>query len=245
MEKVNNIILESVCAFRFKAASNNWDLGGFSEYFNLIKKEGFVSKSETKPIQISFGIKADLSTEKPQLTEGNPQMLFKNENNTNAIILGDNYISFHTLNNYQGWEEFNKFINKFIKIYFDLGYGKDLESSQIVFINKLVFDKKTSSSEFLKFIPPILEDENSSELGFNFQNVNRLNKNKTIQMKIILGAEKGNTLKSLIFETNCLAQNNPEMTNSWETLSVDAHKHAKYAFFNSITNKYKKLILKS
>lgn len=63
----------------------------------------------------------------PQMVEGAIQMVIRNEKEDQAILLGNNYISFHTINHYPGWEIFSDhLISIYLQKYFEIGYGKGL-----------------------------------------------------------------------------------------------------------------------
>ena len=108
MEYKNHKITEAVCAFRFSHSLNNWDITSYAEYYNAIKVLGFSKKKEIKPIQLSFQFKQNEIPEKPEMIEGDTQMVFKNENENMAILISDNYISFHTINYYPDGKSFLK-----------------------------------------------------------------------------------------------------------------------------------------
>jgi len=76
MEFKKHKITEAVCAFRFNPSVNPWDLTFLSEYYNLIKDDGFNKKKEVKPFQLSFEIKPNEDPKPPNLQQGEIQMVF-------------------------------------------------------------------------------------------------------------------------------------------------------------------------
>lgn len=121
MEYKNHKIIEAVCAFRFNPSQNSWDITGYADYYNVIKDNGFSKKNEIKPVQFSFQIKPNELPVNPQMIQGETQIVFKNESEDRAILLGNNYISFHTINHYPGWEIFSEeLISIYLKKYFEI-----------------------------------------------------------------------------------------------------------------------------
>lgn len=243
MEYKNHKISEAVCAFRFNPARNNWDITSFAAYYNEIKDLGFNRKSEIKPVQLSFQLKPNEIPQNPQMVEGETQMVFKDENESMAILLGNNYISFHTINHYPGWEIFlNSFISKFLKLYFKIGYGKDLVSVQMIYINNFELEHHYKLSDYLTFVPNMEHFGEGDELSHLFQSSYEIAPNKRLQLKTILNVVNPERTKKVLLECNCIAHNTVSNDILWNELANDAHDNAKNAFINITTEHFKEII---
>lgn len=244
MEYKNHKIIEAVCAFRFNPPENNWDITSYADFYNSIKELGFTKKSEIKPLQLSFQIIMNEPPPVPQMLEGETKMVIKNEKENQAILLGNNYISFHTINYYPGWEIFSgEFISVFLKKYFEIGYGKGLLSAQMIYINKFDLDKTKRLSDYLTFVPALEHFGEGDELSHLFQSAYKIAPNKNLQLKTILNVRPPDKIKTVILECNCMATNTPDHKIPWLDLSKDAHDNAKKAFINIATPYFKDQIL--
>lgn len=243
MEYKNHKITEAVCAFRFSPVNNNWDITSFAAFYNVIKNLGFHKKNEIKPVQLSFQIKPNEVPQNPQMTEGETQMVFKNEDEKQAILLGNNYISFHTINYYPGWEVFsNELISKFLNKYFEIGYGKDLMSAQMIYINNFELAPFKTLFDYLTFVPNMEHFGEGDELSHLFQSSYEIAPNKRLQLKTILNVVNPERIKKVVLECNCIANNPINHDITWEILSKDAHDNAKNAFLKITTDYFKEII---
>lgn len=243
MEYKNHKITEAVCAFRFNPVLNNWDITSYAAYYNVIKDLGFFRKSEIKPVQLSFQIKPNELPQTPQMIEGDTQMVFKNEKENRAILLGNNYISFHTIKEYPGWEIFlEELISVFLNKYFEIGYGKGMMSAQMIYINNFILENNRKLSEYLTFVPDMEHFGKGDELSHLFQSAYEIAPNKRLQLKTILNVVNPDKIKNVLLECNCIANNTKNHDLSWEVLSKDAHDNAKNAFINISTEYFKTII---
>lgn len=240
MEFINHKVTEAVCAFRFDPNQNSWDVTYLANYFNEIKDLGFVKKNEIKPFQLSFHIKPNEGTSSPQMQEGETQMVFKNEDETHAILMGNNYISFHTINHYDGWDKFKpSLIEKFLLKYFALGLGKGLLSAQMIYINNFNLEQDKDLSDYLNFVPKMQNFGEGDEISHFFQSNYGIAPNKQLSLKTILNPNNSGA-KNVILECNCIAT---ALTGSdWSKLSDDAHQSARNAFIKISTDYFKILI---
>ena len=244
MEYKNHKIIEAVCAFRFNPSKNSWDIMSYADYYNVIKNLGFTKKNEIKPVQFSFQIKPNEFPRNPQMIEGEPQIVFKNESENRAILLGNNYISFHTINHYPGWDIFSEeLISIYLKKYFEIGYGKGLVSSQMIYINSFELEKDKKLSDYLTFVPDMEHFGKGNEISHLFQSAYQIAPNKRLQLKTILNVIPPERIKKVILECNCVANNDTNSTIPWMVLSKDAHDNAKNAFINIATQYFKDKIL--
>ncbi len=244
MEFNNHKITEAVCAFRFSPDNNNWDITSFAAFYNVIKDFGFSKKNEIKPVQLSFQFKANETPTTPQMTEGDTQMVFKNEDESKAILLGNNYISFHTINNYPGWNIFLiSLIEEFLEKYFKIGYGKDLLSVQMIYINSFELETNSKLSDYLTFVPNMENFGEGEELSHVFQSVYNIAPNKRLQLKTIFNVIEPQKIKKVVLECNCIAFNDSKKEIHWKILANDAHDNARNSFVKISTAHFKEIIL--
>lgn len=241
MEFTKHKITEAVCAFRFDPSINPWDLTFFSSYFNLIKSEGFEKKQEIKPFQLSFQVKPNEEPSQPNFQQGETQMVFKTNDERYAILMGNNYISFHTLNHYPGWDVFKpETIAKYIEKYFSLGLGKGLVNAQMIYINNFNLENNKSLSDYLSFVPNMKDFGEGEETSHFFQSNYKIAPNKNLSLKTVLNPEFPSGSKNVVLESNCLAENNKNQ--GWTDLADEAHDAARNAFIKISSDYFKKLI---
>ena len=170
-------------------------------------------------------------------------MVFKNKEETYAILLGNNYISFHTLSHYQGWDIFKKeLISPFIEKYFNLGYGKELTSSQMIYINNFEIGTGKKLSNYLTFVPDMEYFGEGDELSHLFQSAYDISPNKRLQLKTILNVFGPERTKKVTLECNCISKNTVNHDIPWSELAQDAHDNAKNAFIKIATPEFKEEI---
>ncbi|MEP5614138.1 MAG: TIGR04255 family protein [Cyclobacteriaceae bacterium] len=242
MEYLNHKITEAVCAFRFDPVQNNWDVTGIAEYYNEIKDSGFQKKQEIKPVQLSFQVKADEPplSQNAEIKEGDLKMVFRNDDESFAILLGSNYLSFHTINHYPGWQTFNeKLINPYIEKYFKLGYGKGLLNAQMIYINNFDIENEKKLSNYLSFVPETELFGEGDEISHLFQSGYDISPNKRLQLKTIFNVFGPDKQKKVTLECNCIAKNDVNLDIDWSELALDAHDGAKNAFIKIATDEFK------
>jgi len=238
MEFNNHKITEAVCAFRF-SPGKPWDIIYLLEYYNLIKNDGFTVKNEMKAVELSFEIKGDQQP-KSNFSHGETQMVFKTADGKQAILMGSNYISFHTLNHYPGWEGFKKMISEFYGKYLLLGLDGKLLNAQMIYINNFNLEENKDLSDYLVFVPRMQQFGDGSEISHLFQSNYSIAPNKKLSLKTVLNVLPAKT-KRLIFESNCIASK-IDIKDEWENLADDAHNAARNAFIKVASEYFKNLI---
>jgi uncharacterized protein (TIGR04255 family) len=241
MEFKNHKITEAVCAFRFDPSKNPWDATFFSPYFNKIKQNGFEKKQEIKPFQLNFEIKPD-SEPQSNIQHGETQMVFKTNDERHAILMGNNYISFHTLNHYSGWDVFMpQIVEPNLKAYFDLGLGKATVNAQMIYINNFEMEPLKSFSDYFKFVPNMKDFGDGEENSHFFQSNYAIAPNKQLSIKTVLNVGLLPELsRRVILECNCIASNNNNV--GWDKLANDAHSAARNAFIQISSDYFKEQI---
>jgi len=241
MEFTNHKITEAVCAFRFNPSQNPWDVTFFSGYYDLIKNDGFNKKQEIKPIQLNFEIKPNEQPQ-PNFQQGETQMVFKTDDEKYAILMGNNYVSFHTLNHYPGWDIFKpQTVDTFLKKYFSIGLGKDLLNVQMIYINNFDLESSRDLSDYLTFVPKMKDFGEGEETSHFFQSNYSIAPNKQLTLKTILNVIPPQKTKKVLLESNCIALNINQA--EWAKLADDAHDAARNAFVK-ISSDYFKTIIK-
>ncbi len=241
MEFTKHKITEAVCAFRFDPSLNPWDVTFLSHYYDLIEPEGFKKKQEIKPFQLSFQVNSNEVSSQPNIQHGEIQMVFKTDDEKHAVLMGNNYISFHTLNHYSGWDIFKpQIISTYIKMYFSLGLGNGLVSAQMIFINNFNLENDKSLSDYLTFVPNMKDFGGGEETSHFFQSNYRIEPNKNLSLKTVLNPGLPFGVKNVVLESNCIAENN--QNNSWDNLANEAHDAARNAFIKISSDYFKKLI---
>jgi uncharacterized protein (TIGR04255 family) len=226
-------LAEVLCAFWFNPESNPWDSTYFGLYYEKLEKLGFTEKEEQKNIQFKLDIKSK-ETPASEVSEGESRMIFKNHSKSSAIILSNNYISFHKLNPYQSWEKLlSEIVYPGFEIYESIGLGKDIIQVQALYLNKyeLLIDEKLSN--YFKFLPSIDDFGIGFERNILFQSQYDLDPNLNMLIKLNGGVDSGYK-KEFFLECTCFAKKMQDSTLN--TLITQAHDQANLVF-NKITNK--------
>lgn len=241
MEFTKHKITEAVCAFRFDPIQNPWDITIFSNFYDSVKDDGFIKKQEIKPFQLSFQIKSDEEPKPPNFQQGETQMVFKTDDEKYAILIGNNYVSFHTLNHYPGWDMFKpKIIEVCLRKYFALGLGKGLANVQMIYINNFDLEANKDLSDYLTFVPKMKDFGEGEETTHHFQSNYFIAPNKQLSLRTILSVLPPHKIKKVLLESNCIASN--INGSEWSALADDAHDAARNAFIKISSDYFKGLI---
>ncbi len=241
MEFTKHKITEAVCAFRFNPSQNPWDITFFSRFYDLIKDHGYNKKAEMKPFIVDFQFKIGEAPNAPNLQQGETQMVFKTDDEKYAILLGNNYISFHTLNHYPGWDVFKpQVIDKSLKLYFDLELGRGLENAQMIYINTFDLEPNKSLSDYLTFVPNMKDFGEGVEISHSYQSNYSIAPNKQLSLKTFFVSAGLINAKKVVLECNCVATKHDD--KGWVDLADEAHAAARNAFIKISSNYFKSLI---
>lgn len=229
-------LTEVLCAFWFSPDNNDWDSTYFGKYFEIIKEKGFKFKEEQRAVQLNFQITPhDAGTglkTKPDYSEGEMRMIFKTEDRNKAIILSKNFISFHALGEYNGWDNFiNELVTPFLQDYRELGLGKDTLQVQSLYLNNFNLPIEQQLSDVFSFIPNIFGFAPSSESSMVYQSQFNLDQNLSVLVKLNGGINPITNLKELVFECSCFAVNHEKTTE--EQLISNAHEQANSIFLKT------------
>ena len=243
MEFKNHKITEAVCAFRFTPSENTvWDSTFLGEYYNRIKETGFEKKQEITPFKLDFQINPNEGIKDSKVSHGESQMVFKTTDEKYAILMGNSYISFHSLNHYPGWNVFlPEVIEKNITTYFGLGLGKGIASAQMIFINNFEIEAGRNLSDYLVFVPEMENFGQGDEISHLFQSTYSIKPNKQLTLRTIFNILPPGNVKKVTLESNCIA-NNSEQNLTWKVLVTDAHDNARNAFVKVASEYFKNII---
>lgn len=242
MEFKNHKVTEAVCAFRFDSSLNNWNISLLLEYYNLIKEYGFVEKQEQKPFEVSFEIKSNSPIPAAQYREGEMRMVFLNPTSNYAIILTGNYISFHSIGHYPGWNVFMpELVKPYLERYFALGVGKGIESVQMLYLNKFEIDQNENLHEYVKLIPNLKDFGQGTEVAHFSQSNFTIEPNFQLFLKTTFNIEASSSVKNVILECSCYAYNQDNQYD-WINLADGAHTKATEAFKQIIQAKLENII---
>jgi uncharacterized protein (TIGR04255 family) len=175
------------------------------------------------------------------MEKGETKMVFKNKAENYAILMGKNFISFHSINHYYGWDVFvPELIKPFLEKYFTLNVSKDIVSVQMLYVNNFEIKKEENLSDYLSVVPNMKElGEETSELGHFFQSNFKIEPNLQLNLQTVLNTQ--NNTKKVTLECNCVASN-IDHKYTWEILANAAHDKAKQAFLTISKDKFKNII---
>jgi len=235
----NKHLTEVVCAFTFSTEDSPvWDVGFYGQYFDKISEIGFTKREDRKGFQIKFSgnIKELSNPTTPVFQETETQMLYRTEDNSQAIILGNKSLSFHVLKNYLNWDNFkNKFMVNGFKAYEDLKLPSKVQTCHFTYLNKFEFNKEDNLSDFFTLIPPTLAslgDERGTTIDTKYQTstgviiIIRLFANPIVENKRIVNVECGGFLNL-----------NPGKHITWGEIAEIVHSPIREFFEKIITEK--------
>lgn len=235
MSKYNHQLQEVLCGFRFNSEKNSWDSTYFGKYYEVIQDIGYTEKQEQKGFEVKFDLKPDLNKKFPeaQYSEAEARMLFKNSSNNEAILMANNYISFHKLPPYENWEVMVKNqVEPGLERYKKIGLGNELNQVQMLYLNKYEFDEKEKLSDKFHFIPAIEDFGIGTEKTLQFQSQYDLETNLIVQIK--LNAHLTDKKSKVVFlECSCISHN-IKSNDSWRDILKQVHDQNNLVF-NKIT----------
>lgn|GEM_PF-2046178 len=237
-EYSNKHLTEVMCAFTFDKGNVEWDATYFGQYFEKIKELGFKNKQERKGIQVRFSgdVQELLNPQKPLVQELESQIVYKNDDQGRAIVLGDKQLSFHVIKNYSVW---NNFFSELIKP----GFNKYLEMQlhnrvvicQITYLNQFIIKTGENLSEYFTLFTNKLTEEGEEE--FTLIDTRYKTKNNIIlNLKIFANpqADSGDRIINMECSATAVAEINQV---EWDVFANDVHAPIRAFFEKSITDK--------
>lgn len=189
----NQHLVEVLCAIRFDVTKNEWDSTFFGKYYELIKERGYTERKEQRQVELQVQVKA--SDNQSIIQENPPQirMAFSNPNLKSAIIMGNNFISFHKLAPYETWEKLiSDIVQPGLTEYHQIGLGKGITEVQCLYLNRYQLEEGQSVTEYFNFLPNI---SGSKEGQVSFQARYEFDSETFVQLKLNkLGSSPSPTL---------------------------------------------------
>lgn len=223
----NEHIVEVLCAMWFDSDPNEWDSTFFGKYYTEISQLGYTEKEEQKGFEFKIEIKPKPV---PEYTEGKSRMIFRNPTQKTAIILSDNFISFHKLAPYDTWEKLiAQVVEPGFEKYKKIGLGNHLREVQCLYLNKHTLGVEQSIASVFKFWPSI---EEGFETNILFQTKYDMREGVSVQLKLNGGANEAG-VRDLFFECTTFVK---------ATAEKDYHRFAEIAheYANKVYNKLMK-----
>lgn len=246
MEHPNHRIKEAICAFHFESFSNEFEFEKWSEDIKSKFSEINLNFShEIKPVSISIELTSEETEETPKVTKtqesGNDGYIFQAGDNNRVVILSKDYISFHNIHNYRGWELFlNELIMPCLSIL--LEYNKDcrLMNAQMTYINHFEADSNDFIvGEWLEYAIRPTKFDNAFDWIQNHQTVFKTNDNSaelTLISRYII-PEKGIPFLYLLSGANVNSVNDDNSLLNYKTIAQKAHDLANKLFRVAVTQK--------
>lgn len=229
----NQHLVEVLCAIKFDPSQNEWDSTFFGNFHELIKKRGYTEKKEQRHLQFQVEVKPTQDQPIIKEEQGELRMVFSNPLQKSAIILADNFVSFHKLAPYDTWDSFIKeVVNPGLEDYFQLGLGKGISEVQCLYLNKYKLEQGEGITKYFKFLPII---KGSKETQVVFQGKYDIGSDSFIQLKLNAN-ENQETGRTVFFECSCFVSASSEQRD-FVTLAQKAHDNANGAYRNVINDK--------
>jgi uncharacterized protein (TIGR04255 family) len=215
-----------------------------NRYAELVKNEGFTNREERVPVQISFQFQAGKSENPVSYSQNkeNKELVLSNPNTQQAIIIGFNYISFHLLNHYQGWEIFFPFVKSFLGKLNTLEIKQSIQHIQVMYINTFSVMMNENIADYLKFVPDMNDFGQGIEVHHNYQSNFFIQPNSQLFLRANIHTNFANSTKDIRLECSCVSSSYEEKKDL-ESLANQAHTIAVTSFKNVIQEKFKQKIL--
>jgi len=235
----NKHLVEVNCAFHFPEETTPWDSTFFGQYYEKIKHKGFIHREERKGVQITFKEQDfDASSDPITASPIEDQVLFRNLEQNQAILLGKNRISFHLLNDYKGWEFFiDQMIKPYSEYYKALGLGNGIMQASIVYLNKFVKSADKDLSAYFTIVSQVKSKFGNEAMTF-IQRVFSNDKNLLIAK---LNSQISGASQLINLECGAVCNNHLDMQKmDWILQANQTHEPILNFFEDIITHNLKK-----
>lgn len=234
-------IKEFICAFRYPSTDKPW-LYYISPFIQYIDELGFHFEREQKPIQIQVEL-SNQSGLKSGVKESTPQQVFLNKSKEVALIIGDGYISIHSIKEYPGWEKFSQdFVKPIVNRLLELRENKSVTNVEVVYINSFELREDQVVGNYLSFFPELNIFNADSELSHSFQSSFLLPANTLLTIRANMNIDRNRSVKLLQLIPSAQIQVGNSEERDWIELCDSAHNTAKSAFFKVVTDRLIRLI---
>ncbi|MCU0439346.1 MAG: TIGR04255 family protein [Raineya sp.] len=240
MEFKNHKIKEVVCLFRFDTSlETSWNVGKFADFYKEIEKFGFTKTEERRPVQVKFNISNDPKDFSSETIQNDLQIIYRTEEDYDAIIMSKDSLSVHALNKYDGWDTFFPKIEKYLGIYFDLNLGRRLIDVQVMYINEFSIDIEEKLVDYLKFVPDMSSFSKGREINHVFNSDFFINDTIRVLINTICQTKTSAPPKKMVtVQINCTGTY-PDDAADWQTLANNVHVNAVEVFKTVITENFK------
>ena len=238
MQYSNKHLVEVNCGFQFPEETVQWDSTFFGQFYEQIKSKGFEHREERKGVQITFNGAMFSSGKSPvAASQIEDQVIFKNNETHQAILLGKNRVSFHIVKDYKGWDYFlNEFINPYSEIYKSLGLGNGKRQCSIVYLNRFIKDANEDLSIYFNLISHV-DEKFGKEAMTVIQRVISSDKNLLIAK---LNSQLTDTIQNINLECGAVCVNEECMKKTdWSYQANQTHEPILNFFEAVITEKLK------
>jgi uncharacterized protein (TIGR04255 family) len=241
MEFNNHKIAEVIGAIRF---TTSWNSEVMNSYADLLRNEGFTNRQERIPVQISFQFQAGKSENIAGYAQSkeSKELVLSNPDTQQAIIIGFNYLSFHLLNHYQGWEIFLPFIQSFFGKLESFEKNLSIQHIQVMYINTFSVMMNENVSDYLKFVPDTNDFGQGMEVQHSYQSNFFIQPNAQLFLRANIQTNFANSTKDIRLECSCVSSSY-EGKKDLEYLANQAHGIAVASFKNVIQDHFKQQIL--
>lgn len=238
MEYSNKHLIEINCGFQFPEETAQWDTIYFGQFYEKIKTFGYTDRQERKGIQIRFDA-TNLSPNNLPITtsEAEDQVVFRNNTDGLAIILGKGRVSFHCVSNYKGWNVFaDEVIRPLSEQYKSIGLGNGKRQCNIVYLNRFNKPSGENLSDYFTII-------SSLQLDFGTEivtSVQRIMSNKDNLLIAKLNSMVIDNSQVINLECGAMCTNDECMNSVDWVLQANKTHEPILSFFNAIvTDKLK------
>lgn len=248
MEFPKHKITEAVCLLRFAPDNEEQDELNFNlvlDYLEKIRPQGFIHEQQRRPTKIIFKATPTGKITTPIQTTGETETVFFNKTERYAIILGRDFISFHSVDHYDGWDMFfPQVVEKYYNIYLQtINRDRTINYVQVIYINKLPIGSDQELATFFKSAPSVRDFGKGTEVAHSSQSNFIIKEDPKVELalKLIMENDLTQKTKEFMFECTCITHN---ISNkyTWKELADLAHISAVEAFKQSITEEFKKII---
>lgn len=242
MEFNNHKIIEAVCSFNFDGNQEpNWNVGKFADFFKLIESDGFVHSQEQNPTQINITFNPETGQSMQEQVIGDLRMIYTDKDKKYAIIMSKALLSIHSIGHYQGWEVFEPKIKKYAQYFFDLGLGKILIHTNVLYINRFEIKVNEHLASYLKHVPDMSDFKEGTELNHAFQSDFLVDTHTKIYLNTV--CQTIESRKNVTLQCGCLTSMGRDISSSnWQKTLENSHFNAVKAFKTITQEKFKTLI---
>lgn len=226
----NQHLVEVLCAIRFDPNKNDWDSTYFGLFYELVKNRGYIERKEQR--QVGFQLNVKPSDNQPIIKETPSQsrMVFSNLQLKSAIIMGENFISFHKLSPYENWEKLVvDIVQPGLEEYRQIGLGNGIIEVQCLYLNKYRLEAGESVTKYFNFFPNIPE---SKETQVSFQGRYEIDPNTFVQLRLNTTLNQ-QSFKDVFFECSGFVSVSQE-AEDFKVLAQKAHDSANNIYKNII-----------